>query len=384
MTVFKAFLRVLNQCKIPVILYTVLLVGFGGFQMQTDESGADFTASRPEIVIINHDKNEGITRGIVEYLTENCDVSDIREEGEALNDALFYRDVNYILYIPAHYGEDFLNGKEPEIEVKSTGDYQASYAEMLLSRYLKTARAYADEVESGQELADRVKGVLEKEVSVTVASKLDTAHLAKATFYYNFLNYSLLAGCVYVICLILSSFREEKIRKRTVVSSMKEGKFNRLLLASNSLFTLVLWLVYVGLSFVLVGEVMFTAHGLWYIANSFVFMICAVSIAFLIGNLVGNKNAVNGIVNVVALGSSFLCGAFVPAQFLPDSVLTVAHVLPSYWYIQTNEFLETLETVDCVSIRPALVNMGVLLGFALVFILVADVVSRRKRRNFEN
>lgn len=113
-------------------------------------------------------------------------------------------------------------------------------------------------------------------------------------------------------------------------------------------------------------------------------MICAVSIAFLIGNLVGNKNAVNGIVNVVALGSSFLCGAFVPAQFLPDSVLTVAHVLPSYWYIQTNEFLETLETVDCVSIRPALVNMGVLLGFALVFILVADVVSRRKRRNFEN
>ena len=81
---------------------------------------------------------------------------------------------------------------------------------------------------------------------------------------------------------------------------------------------------------------------------------------------------------------------FAPASALlqllsaPDSVLTVAHVLPSYWYIQTNEFLETLETVDCVSIRPALVNMGVLLGFALVFILVADVVSRRKRRNFEN
>lgn len=103
------------------------------------------------------------------------------------------------------------------------------------------------------------------------------------------------------------------------------------------------------------------------------------------GNLVGNKKP--GQWNrkcVVALGSSFLCGAFVPAQFLPDSVLTVAHVLPSYWYIQTNEFLETLETVDCVSIRPALVNMGVLLGFALVFILVADVVSRRKRRNFEN
>ena len=47
MIVFKTFLKVLNQCKIPVIMYTVILVAFGAFNMQTGDSNGGFTASRP-------------------------------------------------------------------------------------------------------------------------------------------------------------------------------------------------------------------------------------------------------------------------------------------------------------------------------------------------
>ena len=103
MTVFRAFLKVLNQCRIPIILYTVLLVGFGGFQMQTNESSMGFTASRPEISIINRDENAGITRGLLSYMAENCEIREMKEE--ELDDALFYRDVSYILYIPENYGD---------------------------------------------------------------------------------------------------------------------------------------------------------------------------------------------------------------------------------------------------------------------------------------
>ena len=161
---------------------------------------------------------------------------------------------------------------------------------------------------------------------------------------------------------------------------MEYKKYNRLLLLSNSLFAVVLWLFYVILSFVLVGNIMFTAQGLVLILNSFVFTLCALTIAFLIGNLVKNKNAVNGIVNVVALGSSFLCGAFVPVEWLPNSVLTVAHILPSYWYIQTNERLKTMEVLNFETLRPILFNMGMLLVFALVFTVAANVVSRARRK----
>ena len=37
---------------------------------------------------------------------------------------------------------------------------------------------------------------------VKITSKLDTNSLSQVTIYFNFLNYCILAGCVYVICLI--------------------------------------------------------------------------------------------------------------------------------------------------------------------------------------
>lgn len=380
MTVFRTFLRVLNKNKFIIIMYTAILIFFGGFNIQTNETNTSFVASKPDILIINQDEEIGLTKNLVEYIKANSNIIEIQNNEEAINDALFYRDVNYIIYIPENYREDFLNGENPKIEIKSTGDYQASLAEMMLERYIKVANTYQKNTDSEEELINKINETLSKQTEVEITSKLDTDNLSKATTYYNFANYSILAGCVYVICLILSSFKEEKIAKRTIISSINYKKYNRQLLLSNSLFAILLWIFYVALSFILVGDIMFSAHGLIYIANSFVFTMCAVTIAFLIGNLVNNKNAINGIVNVVALGTSFLCGAFVPMEWLPDSVLKVAHILPSYYYISSNEMIAGLEIINFEALKPILTNMGMILIFTIAFVIITNMVSKRKRK----
>ena len=379
MTVFKTFLKILNKYKVTIIMYTAFLIGFGGFNMQTSENSTSFVASKPDVLIINQDEEKGVTQNLIEYIKTNSNIIDIKDDEQAINDALFYRDVNYIIYIPQNYREDFLNGKNPEIEVKSTGDYQAAFAEMMLERYVKVANIYNEKVETEEELIKNINDTLSEQTDIEITSKLDTDNLSKATFYYNFASYSILAGCVYVICLILSSFREEKIRKRTIISSMNYKEHNRKLLLSNSLFAILLWIFYVVLSIILLGDIMFTEHGLIYILNSFVFTICTVTIAFLIGNLVSNKNAINGIVNVVALGSSFLCGAFVPMEWLPDSVLKIAHILPSYYYISSNEMIKKLEIVNPETMKPIFINMGIILIFTIGFIIITNIFSKRKR-----
>lgn len=380
MIVFKTFLKVLNKCKMTIILYTVMLIVFGALNMQTSDNSTSFVASKPDVLIINNDVDEGITKDLIKYITDNSNIVQISDNDEAREDALFYRDVNYIIYIPENFRDDFLNGKNPEIEVKSTGDYQAAFAQMLLERYVKIAKVYVQNIDNEDELIAKVNKTISQKVEVEMTSKLDTNSLTKASFYYNFASYSLLAGCVYVICLILSSFREEKIRKRTVISSMNYKTHNRRLLLSNMLFAIVLWAFYVIVSFVMVGDLMFTAHGAWYMINSLVFTICALSIAFLIGNLITNKEAINGIVNVVALGSSFLCGAFVPAEWLPDAVLKIAHVLPTYYYINSNDRLKALEVVNFESLRPIIVNMGAIVGFTVLFVVLSNFVARKKRK----
>lgn len=380
MIVFKTFLKVLNKCKPVIIMYTVILVAFGGLNFKTSDNTTNFIASKPDVLIINEDENEKLSENLIKYIEKNCNIKDIEKTQEKIDDALFYRDVNYIIYIPENYSNDFLNGLNPEIKIKSTGDYNSSYAEMLLTRYIKVANIYGEDTKNVDDLISKINDTISKETTVEITSKLDTNKLSKATFYYNFANYSILAGCVYVICLILSSFKEENINKRTIVSSMDYKKYNRNLLLANSLFAIILWVFYVILSFILVGDIMFTVNGLYYIINSFIFTICALTIAFLIGNFANNKNAINGIVNVIALGSSFLCGAFVPVEYLPDAVLKIAHILPSYWYIQTNELLKTIEVFNIESLKPIIINMAVVILFTIMFIVITNIISSKKRK----
>ena len=161
---------------------------------------------------------------------------------------------------------------------------------------------------------------------------------------------------------------------------MNYKKYNRDLLLSNCVYAVIVWAIYVIASFVLVGNMMFTAHGAIYIINSFIFTICATSIAFLLGSVVTNKNAVNGIVNVVALGSSFLCGVFVPMQYMPDLVKNIAKVLPTYYYVKTNDAIAELEVINFETLKPLMMNMGVIIGFAIVFVIIANIVASKKRK----
>ncbi len=376
MTVFKAFLKVLNKCKGIIILYSVVLVIFGAFSTFDENAASSFVESKPDIAIVNKDENSLFTKSFINYIEEHANI----KEPENLDDALFYRELNYIIYIPENFGEEFLSGKNPKLEVKSTGDYQASLAEILIDKYIKTSVVYRNNYTSEVDVIKNTESTLANESKVELTSKLDASALTKATNYYNFANYALLAGVIYVIALILSSFKEINIRKRTIISGMDYKKYNRILFFSNSLFAIILWAFYVVISIVLVGDVIISTHGLIYMINSFIFTLCALAIAMVISNINSNKDAINGIVNVVALGSSFLCGSFVPMRWLPDGVLKFAHILPSYYYIKTNEIVKTLEVFDFVSLKPIIMNMIVLIIFTIGFSILSNAISRRKQR----
>ncbi len=378
MIVFKTFLKVLNKCKFPLIIYTAFLIFFGGFNMQTSESSMSFKEEKPDVLIVNKDENKGVTKNLVDYIKKNSNIKKIDNNKDAIDDALFYRDVNYIIYIPKNYRRDYLNGKEPEIKIKKTGDYQSSLAEIMLKRYVNVSNTYKNSIDNEEELISNINKTLSKKVEVELTSKKDTKAIEKATFYYNFLSYSVLAGTIYIICLVLSSFHEEKIKKRTIISSTDYKKHNRILLLSNILLAISVWIFYILLSIILCGKIMFSTSGIIYIINSILFTLCSVSIAFLISNLINNKEAINGIVNVVALGSSFLCGAFVPVEFLPDSVLRIAHILPSYWYINTNEMLEKIDIIKLDTIKDIIFNMSILVLFTIIFIIISNIVTKRK------
>lgn len=380
MIVFKTMLKIFNKNKMFLILYTGLLIFFTAFSLNNSDSTGNFSAVKPTIVVINNDKDTKITNNLIKYIKSNSEKASIKDSEEARDDALFYEDIHYVIYIPKNYTEDFLNHKNPTLDIKKKDNYYASLSEQILTRYIKVSNTYLNVTNNEDELISLINDTLSKETTVKVTTKLDTNKLAKANFYYNFTAYSVLASLVYIICVVLSSFKCEKIRKRTSISSMNYKKHNRQLLLSNSLFSLFIWIFYVLLSFILIGDTMKSSQGLVFIINLLIFIITSTTLAFLLGNIINNKNTITSIINVLAIGSSFLCGVFVPVDYLPESVVNMGKILPTHYYVNSNNLVMELEKVNFDTLKPIINNMIVMIIFSIVFIVLTNIIAKKKRR----
>ena len=379
MTVFKTILKILNKLKGMVILYTDILVEITALNQTSGNNMTNFEDSKPSVLIVNKDSEDNIAKGFEDYISKHSEIKDIdTKDEEKINDAIFYRDVNYVIYIPKDFGKNLLDGKNPSLEYKSCGDEYSSYAQMMVEKYIKTVLIYKDYY-SGVELISKVNKVVDKDTKVYMKTTLDTSKLSSMTQYFNILNYALLAGCVYCISMILASLNDETVRKRTIISSFNYKKYNRIVLLSNSIVIFAMWILYMILALILFKDLMFSSNGLGYVINSFVFTICSLTIGFLIGNITQNKNAIGGIVNVIALGTSFLCGCFVPFEYMPDYVLKIAHILPTYYYVANNQLIKTMEAFNFESIKPLLINGAVIVISSFIFVAVTNYVSKRKQ-----
>lgn len=381
MTVFKTFFRIVNKLKPTIILYTALLIIFGAVNMKTSDNNINFVNSKPDILIINQDVNKGLTKNLIDYMKKNSNIMKVENNEEKINDSLFYREVSYVIYIPKDYRKNVLLGKNPKLDIKKTDEYDAHLSEMMLKRYIKLQNIYNKEAGSEDELITLINDNINDDVNVKITSKVDTSKTYNIAYYFNFASYSILAIIIYIICLVLCSFKEESISKRINISSINYKSHNNKILLASIVFSSIVWLLFVIIGVIVVGDIMFSLRGLISIINSFIFTFCALTLSILISSITNNKNAISGIVNVIALGSAFLCGAFVPAEYLPSSVLNFAHILPAYYYINSNDLLKNIDVINISSMHPIIINMVIIIMFSILFIILNNIVTRKKRKS---
>ncbi len=379
MTVFKTFWKIVNKYKGTIILYTVMLISFGGINLASNDTTTTFTSTLPNIAIINNDQKSVLTNNLINYLSENSKVVDIENDEEKINDALFYRDVSYVVYIPKNYTNDVLKGMNPTIDIKSTNDYTSSLEEMMLTDYLNLQNTYLKLTTDQAKLTNYINDTLKDKSEVVLTSKFDTNTLSKVSRYFNFASYSILAVVIFIITLVLTSFKEKTVNKRIVVSSMNYKKHSGLILKSSLLYALIVWVLFSLLAIILLGKSLLNIRGLLLSLNTLIFTLQALTFALLISSLVNNKDAIGGIVNVVALGSAFLCGAFIPSMYLPEKVVSISHIFPAYYYNNSNDLVTSLEVINLTTLKPFIINIMIMLVFILVFIVLNNFVIKNRR-----
>lgn len=383
MTVFNNYFKIVKSYIPTIIIYTVIFVMISVLATSSiGNTTTDFSVSKPNVAVINRDNNSVLINSFTEYLETTTNVKKLKDEEETLRDALFYTEVDYILIIPEGYTEDFMNLKNPKIDTMTVpSSYGAKYTEMLLNRFLNISNVYRTAGMDQEIIAKNVKIDLEKNADVIMMNEYDATGLAVASYYYNFTNYTFIGICVYIVGLIINSFNSTNIKKRNLISTFSYKKINIQLFAGNLCLALLIWLLFNIIGLIFYPKVMMSSHGLLLMINFLAFSITALSIGFLIGNLVKSREAMDGIVNVLALGSSFICGAFVPQELLGDFVISISKVLPSYWFIKNNNDIANLSSFDFNSLQPIFINMLIILVFGLAFFIITNIVSKLKIKN---
>lgn len=386
MQVYKAYFKIIKknigQLSIYLIIFLLFAIIFG--KVSTSPKDTDFESTKVNISIINKDENSKLISGLRDYLKENANIVDVGTSKEDLQDALFFREAEYIITIPKGFTKEILKGNK-DINIEKTvipNSTSEIYMDNLINRYLNTVKMYTSTIDniSQAKLVSNVNKDLSHTTDVNIKTyDNDYSNNASCANYYNFFAYSMFAILILGISLVMISFNNKDLKRRNLASSLSMKNMNIQMVFANITYAVVVWFVMIIASFIMFKNYMFTINGLLSLLNSFVFTLAALSISILISNLVTSRNALSAVVNVIALGSCFISGVFVPQQYLGDTVLSIAKFNPTYWYLKANDDIAILVNYSNENMRPIFMSMIIVLGFALAVYAVTLVVIKQKR-----
>jgi ABC-2 type transport system permease protein len=142
---------------------------------------------------------------------------------------------------------------------------------------------------------------------------------------------------------------------------------------------LIMWALSFIPAFIIHGNEMLNIINMFRIVNTLGLLSVAVGLAFLLGNVLDNKDMLATAIIIISMGLSFGSGVFVPQEFMSSQILTIARFFPIYWYIRVNELFAGLTVVDSEILRMFWEGLLVQFGFALALIAITLMVIRQKR-----
>ena len=393
MIVFKTFWRIMKRYWWIVFIYVAILTSLSVINLNTAPV-TDFVDTKPEITIVSQDSSDlatkPLTKNFLDYLSKNTKIIDLKES--ETTDALFYQKISMILYLPEDLESKILSGQKVTLDYRTSGNYTAELSKNLIKRYFELQRTEILESknsskeqsnflsENSEKIISNLNQRLDQSPTVRLASK-NATNLSKIAAFFNFASYTIMAIILYVTCFINASFNKSTVKKRTMVSSLHLKKYNFSLLLANSIFAFSVFALLTTLSFFVLGNIILTPFFIFEILNILLYTLAALTLAELVSTFNLSRDAVSGVVNLLSLAPAFLSGAFVPTYFLPSFVLTIAHIFPTYWFIDTNNKITTLTEFNFNSFLTILPNLLVLVLFSIIFIVANLVLSKKKRVN---
>ena len=386
MQVFNTFFKIAREYKKSVLVYGVvfLILLIVMSKVGAQNSNSQFVADTVNFAVVDED-NTSASQALIDFLSQKHNLVSLKTYSkEELQDSLFYEKISYILYIKKGYQNGIETGNlENLLEHYMRKDSAKGYFfNQDINSYLSTLKLYSNASYSLEDALEKTKTTASKAVENEVKSiGFDTGSTVDSTvtFYFQYLPYIMMGCLIVAIAPILISFHKKDLAERLACSTTPVRSQKVMIGLACITYCLAFWLVFSIIPGIVFGpSKVFTFSGMLFIINSLIYTLFVISLVLLLGSFNINQSFLNLIANVIALGSSFLCGIFVPQWLLADSVLSIAKFLPAYWYIRNINMISG-NNGDSLVMNHFWQNIGMQALFVIATASIFLMISNQKR-----
>lgn len=381
MTIFKGFLMITKRNLGMMFLYIAIFLTISIFIQKTllpsDTNG--FEAECLDIAVIDRDGG-ALAQGLRNYLELFHNIKEIPDDKSVLQDRLFYRDIYYVVTIPENFEEKCLKENKTLPVTKVPGSTSGYYVDQQINTFLNNIQTMTAGGFSVSEAVEHITEYASISPKVTLIDKTGhSGNVAQHAFMFQYMPYIMLSILCYVLSYIMLSFGNIDVKKRILCSCTSSRSMSLQLILGHITIGLGIWIICSIMPIALYRESFIKdPHLPYYLINSFLMMLVSLSIAFFISSFPLREEIVNGIVNVVSLGMSFICGVFVSMDILGKGIKTLAHFLPVYWYEIVNSLLAENQYLSSSQMAELWQGYGIQVLFAVSFLTIAMVLRRTR------
>lgn len=368
MQVYNTFFKIAKKHIGLGILYVVIFLSLVTcMSLSTKADNEEMYENKKHNVMVIDKCQSEKSKKLFDYIDSIHNIKDYDTSKDSLQDLLYTESVKYILIIDKDYET---NGKLTHYAAEGSNfDY---YITAQIDNYEKSMAAF---LSSGKSIDDAYALTLKALDTDGLVNMLEKDK-SNGMLYYYFLYfpYLLLMVMLSIFTPILSTINSKEIKDRTSVSSLSAKNQNFQILLATIVYSLLIFVVFMIASFFFKQDFPFGKQYLLLTVASLVFTLFGASIATLIGNFNIKNEVISIISNVAALGLAFLGGIFVPYEIFNDTMKTISHFTPTYWFYKVLNLI-----FDNGSLSSILQCFGIILLFSLVCIAISMVISKRIR-----
>ena len=388
-------MRVFNTCMLimkrnlgAMLMYIIIFIPMLIVMsvLSSKQYNLNFEEAKPEYTIINHDVDTPVTEGLEKYLSSKGSEVKLEDNREALQDASFFHETEYIIIIPEGFSKALFTDAPMELETVQTPDSTDSYyMRLLVDQYFNLVTGYHKAApELGEaEIAARTLNDLSIETAVEKINYTGSTPVSeKLRTFFRFVPYILMMIIILCTSTIMMAFSKPQLRMRNMSSPLRPFSLSMQLILYYCIISLICW-VLICLLGLIVNINSLSGMDPRILAllflNTFIYMIVSIAVSSMVCSFIKNETVQNAVANILSLVFCFLGGIFVPLEMFDSTLSAVGKFIPTYWYSMTLDSICSLSVFTRESITPIMTYMLLQLGFAATFICIALVINKRNQ-----